>query len=275
MDWLLFLLKKIVSRIFFFPVGISLCLGLAGFIWWRLRRASGAGPWLMFLALVWLLVWSLPVTGAFSLARLEAQAGPYADPARLAAQGVRRVVVLSGGLRGGQRPFSDTLSSSAIYRLLEGIRLWKALPGARLVLTGGITYGQLSEAAGMRRAALGLGVPDSAIDLEERSRDTADQARILAGMVGAEPFALVTSATHMPRALALCRARGLKPLPAPVDFHALGSELGYYSFLPQAGGLGGSETVFYEGLGRLWSWLVAWWSPPPAQPTRASQAGTR
>ncbi len=256
MNATLFILKKIVARLLF-PVGLVLMLGFLGLALGRGRaRRLGRGRGLIFVSLLLLFLLSLPLTGYFLLGPLERAAGDYADPARLQALGVTHIVVLGGGVRqDGPNPY-DRLSPASLYRLLEGMRLWRGVPGSRLVLSGGRLGPAMKEAVAMAQLARRLGVPDEAMILETNSWDTADQARALAPLLGGRPFALVTSAYHMPRALALFRAWGLKPLPAPTDFRTRGFVWSYNDFIPQAGGLKGSETAIYEYLGRIWAWLA-------------------
>ena len=59
--------------------------------------------------------------------------------------------------------------------------------------------------AGILRAC---GVPGDAIDLEERSTNTAQQAAAVAELVPG-PVIVVTDAYHLPRAVFLMRRRGL------------------------------------------------------------------
>ncbi len=252
----LFILKKIAARILF-PLGLVLILGFWGLARGRGKgRRLGRGRGMILLGLLLLLVLSLPLTGYFLLTPLERAAGDYADPGRLQTLGVEYIVVLGGGVRqDGPNPY-DRLSPSSVYRLLEGIRLWRGMPGSRLVLSGGRLGPAMKEAVVMAQLARRLGVPDEVMILETSSWDTADQARALSRLLGQAPFALVTSAYHMPRALALFRERGLKPLPAPTDFRTRGFVWSYNDFIPQAGGLKGSETAIYEYLGRLWAWLA-------------------
>jgi len=101
-----------------------------------------------------------------------------------------------------------------------------------------------------------LGVKPQDISLESDSRDTADQAEIIAKKIGRERFILVTSAAHMPRSMALFRKRGLQPIPAPADFPAREPQ-GFdpSRFFPGAGGLGQVETALHEYLGLAWAWL--------------------
>jgi len=66
-----------------------------------------------------------------------------------------------------------------------------------------------------------LGVPASAILQESRSRNTyenAVEARRLLEPAGANRILLVTSALHMPRAVASFRHQGFEVIPAPTDF---------------------------------------------------------
>jgi hypothetical protein len=67
----------------------------------------------------------------------------------------------------------------------------------------------------------------------------------------AERILLVTSALHMPRALALFKAQGLGVTPAPTDFEA-GQEppSGMLAWLPDAGALNGSALAMKELVGK-------------------------
>lgn len=64
------------------------------------------------------------------------------------------------------------------------------------------------------------GVDMARVSFEAQSRNTAENAQLTARMIGAAdlPWLLVTSATHMPRAVASFGAQGLPVLPYPVDF---------------------------------------------------------
>jgi uncharacterized SAM-binding protein YcdF (DUF218 family) len=198
------------------------------------------------------------LTSWLLLTPIERQAGDYADPAALAAQGVETIVVLGGGVHQGERTAYDRLKSGTTQRVFEAVRLWRQMPGARILLSGGSYEPGLAEAEVMAVLARDLGVPESALELETESWDTGEQAAMLAGRLGQEPFALVTSAFHMRRALALFKAQGLRPCPAPTDFGTKGSTFSYNTLLPQAGGLSASEAAIYEHMGWTWYRLKAW-----------------
>ena len=256
-DGFWFVAKKLISRLLF-PVGLVLVLGLAGGVVQRLRPRSRGGPCLMIAAWLLLLCLSWPPVSHGLVAWLESGAGDYADPTRLAALGVRQVVVLSGGMGQGDLTASDRLSRQTLKRLLEGVRLWRSLPGARLVLSGGAYPPLQPEAEVMAEVARGLGVPNEALALESASWDTEDQARILAARLGEEPFALVTSATHLPRSLILFRGYGTRPQPAPADFQTRKWVWSYQMIMPNATALASSESVFYEYVGLAWLRLRVW-----------------
>ncbi|MBW2649390.1 MAG: YdcF family protein [Deltaproteobacteria bacterium] len=92
------------------------------------------------------------------------------------------------------------------------------MPESRLVFSGGAVFDPVSEAEVMARAAEIMGVEGDRIILEEISRDTGDQARLVQKIVGDERFILVTSASHMPRSMVLFRKSGMEPIPAPTDY---------------------------------------------------------
>jgi|Deesub1362A_J573_1020465.scaffolds.fasta_scaffold06690_1 uncharacterized SAM-binding protein YcdF (DUF218 family) len=255
---LLFVLKKVVARLVF-PLGLALSGGLVGWVAWRLWPRRRWGSRLVALCWLLLLVLSLPATGNLLMSSLERAAGDYADPVQLAALGVREVVVLGGGSFPRRGDPVDRLSTSSLQRLAEGVRLWRRLPGARLVLSGGSFHGGGGDAQAMAAVAQDWGVPRLALVLETASWDTADQAQNLRPRLAGRPFVLVTSAAHMPRALAVFRAQGLEPIPAPVGFRTRGWRLSYDDFIPQSRGLGLSEGALYEYLGRLVAWAKGLW----------------
>ncbi|MCB2184800.1 MAG: YdcF family protein [Deltaproteobacteria bacterium] len=259
-----FALKKLVSQLIL-PVGLVLLWWAGGCLWWARRPKSRGGPGCLVLAGVLLLGFSLPVVAEALLAPLEERAGGYAQPAALAARGVRRVVVLSGGRQAGPLTPADRLGRSTVLRLLEGLRLWKGLPGASLVLSGGAYEGG-SVARDMAQVARELGVPTAALSVEDLSWDTDDQARRLAGLLGKEPFALVTSASHLPRALLIFRQYGLQPVPAPADFRTKSTDAAPWAWLPGSQALNLTHLALYEYYGLTWWWLKELVHPTPAIP---------
>lgn len=256
MEQALFIAKKVAGNLIM-PVGAVLLLWLTGLL--ALAGWRRSGRWLVALAGVLLLLLSLPFTGQVLLMPLESRAGGYAQAKELARRGVKTVVVLSGSQRLGLLTPADRAAGTTTVRLLEGLRLWRALPGSKLLLSGGPVMGSRAIAGDMAALARSLGMPASALLLEARSQDTVDQARALVARLGKQPFALVTSAAHMPRSLMLLERKGLKPIAAPADFHTRSPLVTYSHFLPQARGLASSEKALHEYAGILWLRLKWLW----------------
>jgi len=245
-----FLTKKFISC-FLYPLGFSILISFLGALIWRRRRTSSLGPFLMVFGMLWLLVMSFPITGYLLRHPLEVEAGTYADPKDLAQKGVRYIVVL------GASTVTDDASpvdrwEQGLFRLMEGVRLWKGIPGATLMLSGGSYPGRSSTAEAMAVLPEQMGVPRKALVLETRAWDTVDEARIFRETVGNKPFALVTSALHMTRSLALFRSLGTNPIPCPCDFRTNRLPAWYRWFLPGVDGLENSQLALHEYIGKMW-----------------------
>lgn len=183
---------------------------------------------------------------------------PYRNPVLPSPQ-IEQVVVLGGGVFDEPTwPLSGQLSQASLYRLTEGIRLWRKLAARQLVLSGGALFGAQPEALLMQQLAIELGVPQSAIRLDIASKDTAQQARWLAAQLADQPFLLVTSASHLRRSMAWLQAQGLQPKPWPAEFKSPQQR----ALQPSDFALSGKhllqmEQVLYEGFGLLWLWLAS------------------
>ncbi len=245
-----FIAKKIVS-IVCYPYGFALLLIIGGLAAWRWKSRSRAGFFFVLAGTTVLLLFSFPVTGCLLLGFIEGEAGSYANPDALQRKNVRYIVVLAGDLARTDLTPADGVGSS-IYRIMEGIRLWKELPQSRLVLSGGSYPGESSEAAALAALPLMLGVPSEALVLETRAWDTEDEARIFAKLVGTEHFGLVTSAVHMWRAMKHFQRFGLNPIPCPCEFQTKRCPPTYAKFLPAARGLWMSQVAIHEYVGTLW-----------------------
>ncbi len=167
------------------------------------------------------------------------------------------IVVLGGGInRGEPLPVTSQIGLESLSRLLEGVRLYRAEPGRKLILSGGPVFNPIPESQIMSRVALIMGVNPRDILQESLSRDTEEEARLLKPLVGRERFFLVTSAAHMPRAMALFRRQGLEPVAAPMDLPAQQKGPCYpEDFFPSSHSLQRTEIALHEYLGLAWAWL--------------------
>ena len=239
-----------------FPPGILLVGLLLGGIAvlsgrWRLAFAVIAAP------LAVTLVLAVPWVGDRIVTPLEQRALVESRSA-LASRPLPRTAVVLGGLVGIAGPDDQAAASGydlsgAADRVVAAARLWRTGQVDRIVLAGG-TGAAISEAELMARFAVDLGVPRAAMVLEGESRTTRENAlRVAATLrdnrLGTD-IALVTSAMHLPRAMAEFRCAGLLPVGVPAEFEVLGGNRGFAEdWIPSLGAIDRSRRGLKEWLG--------------------------
>lgn len=232
------------------PLGTVLVLGVVAVLFGGLRRRCGA-LWLGVVALFWLWIWSLPVASLWLRGVVEESYPPVAaSQLPLAAA----IVVLGGSIVPPDRRYASADLTEAVDRLRFTAQLYHAGKAPWVVLSGGSDreVSLTSEAAAMRLFLRELGVPDSAMVLEEASRTTRENARFTDVVLrerGIERILLVTSALHMRRALGLFEAEGIEVVPAPTD-HEARAVARWQQWLPDAGALEGSGRAMKEWVGQ-------------------------
>lgn len=258
----MFALTKILTRLLlplsaiFLLLVASLGLLLAG------RRRAGLAALVTSIATLYLL--SVPVVSTSLRLALEQRHPPHAAADAPAADAI---VVLGGGLSAAEppRPWPDL--NSAADRAVHGARLYRAGKAPLVVATGGARLGgTLTQAAGVADLLVELGVPREAILTADASRNTYEDAlgtRRLLAEREAGALLLVTSALHMPRALATFRAAGLQPIPSPTDFEVSALDrLGPLAWIPDPEALQGSSRAVKEVLGCFGYALRGWIESP-------------
>ncbi|RME97757.1 MAG: YdcF family protein [Alphaproteobacteria bacterium] len=139
------------------------------------------------------------------------------------------IVILGGGqdmLVSAAR--GQAALTEAGERFTEAVVLARRFPAARLVFSGGsggILYDRASEAEGAAALLTALGIAPERLTLEQRSRDTYENAlytRKLVAPAPGERWLLITSANHMPRAMGAFRSAGFPVEPWPVDYRTRG-----------------------------------------------------
>lgn len=257
----LFWLKKFVS-FWLMPVPFCLTLLAVGTCYLFSPRLSRLGRRLVAMATLLLLLFSNKYVSSSLVQPLERPFPPAPEvnaggpvPARLAR--CRYIAVLGGG-HGDIGLFSATnkLSTAALGRLVEGVRLARALPQARLIVSGPAAPGFPSHGAVLAQAAVSLGIERSRIIVIDTAHDTEDESHAVKAIVGAAPTALVTSAWHMRRASGLFRRAGVDILPCPADYLAKPGDTFRWNDLSwDSDSLNRSTSAVSEDIGYLWVWL--------------------
>jgi uncharacterized SAM-binding protein YcdF (DUF218 family) len=181
------------------------------------------------------------------LSPLERRYAAVLDASALQPQPQYVAVLGSGYYPRTGLPVTAALDAAGVVRLAEGVRLLRQLRGAQLIVSGGPHRHEPAVARGYALAATALGVPADSVTLLDTPRDTAAEIRALHVRVGNAAVLLVTSAAHMPRAMALSRREGLHATAAPTGNLTASSS---WSPLPSGSSLRNSETALheYEGL---------------------------
>jgi uncharacterized SAM-binding protein YcdF (DUF218 family) len=237
------------------PIMVSLVTLLVGLVvlWFTVKQKAGKIIVTMGCAL--LVFCSVQALSSFITLPLTYQYPAIVDVDNLSVQfpNMSYVVVLGGGHQtfDPHVPLTDHHSQAQLRRVVEGIRLHRGLPGSKLVLSGGGMRGP-SSAHTMEALALSLGVKDVDIILEPDSHNTYEEAKYLKIVLDDAAFLLVTSASHMPRALALFTQMGMNAVPAPTD-HRVFREGTYWAnrYLPTHAQMYAMGTVVYEYFGKI------------------------
>jgi uncharacterized SAM-binding protein YcdF (DUF218 family) len=250
-----FTLSK-TAGFFALPSNVLIVLALAGLVLTvtRLRRF---GVVLAFVSVMLLAVAGYSPVGNVLMSSLEDRF-PQWDDAQAAPDGI---VVLGGAI------VPDVSASrghpqlnEAAERMTAALALARQFPQARILFSGGnasLTVTDVTEAQAAEKLFVSLGLPRERLLLEDRSRNTAENAAFslqLAQPKPGERWLLVTSAHHMPRAIGCFRKAGFAVEAYPVDWRTRGPQTGVDSFDRLSAGLARTDAAVRE-----WVGLVAYW----------------
>jgi SanA protein len=160
---------------------------------WKFLRGLTAALAALGLAL---LILPRAVTALYSLSHIHTVADAPAE---------RAAIVFGAGLSRSGRP-SPILRD----RVETAAQLYAAGKVEKLLMSGGEWSYARSEPEAMREYALSLGVPAEAIVLDHAGQRTYDTCYRAKAVFGLDSALLVTQGFHLPRALFLCNALGLR-----------------------------------------------------------------
>ena len=225
-----FTLKKILSA-FLMPLSIGLILFVIGLVYLYSKNHKKAKLYLS-ISFVWIFVVAYSPFSNAVLKPLETQ-----YPKITKEISAKYILLLGGDFNA---------------RAYEVMRLYYSIEGSQII-TSGYPGGQLtSEAVKGANKLIELGIPKTDILMQTKPKDTQEEAQFIREIVGDEQFIVVTTASHMPRAMELFRKEGLNPIPAPTYFLARKANA---LSLPNSSNLKKTEMAFHEYLGRAWNKL--------------------
>ena len=244
-----FVISKLVEN-FLLPSNAIGILALAGGLLLLVRRRR-TGTTLLFVAMVLLILVGWGPLGRIALMSLENR---FPKPA---IEGdVAGIIVLGGAVNIHISADRETVATNdAGERFTAAADLARRYPGARIILSGGASHllpGNLrTESALGKQLLVRIGVPAGRIELEEQSRNTCENAfdsKTVATPQAGQQWILVTSANHMPRAVACFRAAHFPMIPYPVDYRTDRADL-WQPSKAIADGLQDADLAAHEWIG--------------------------
>jgi uncharacterized SAM-binding protein YcdF (DUF218 family) len=239
----LFHFLKLLAQMALPPASLALGLLVAGvLLLFGLRRLAQV---VVALAIAQLLVLSLPVVSDVLIDSLEKQTRAHAAEAPACCYDV--IVVLGGGIAPAMPPLvPDPHLTDSADRIWHAARLFRRGLAPRILVSGGGSA-EMSEAEAMRMFLTDLGIPLEVVSLEGTSLNTIENIRQVRALVKDARIALVTSASHMPRAMRLARTAGLNVAAFPTDWSPpTDGRFVWQDWVPSLVGLGVSSVALVE-----------------------------
>jgi uncharacterized SAM-binding protein YcdF (DUF218 family) len=250
-----FALSKILGLLVL-PSNLLVEVGLVGIVL-LLTPFRRLASWLVVSSVVLLAFVGFSPLGHLLILPLEQRFPPW-DPSQDTARGPPAGIVVLGGAIVPEISMArgPAALNEAAERITVTAELAHRYPSARIVFSGG--SGSLFDATAEAPIAVkefeALGIAHERITAEEQSRNTIENAvfsRLVAQPKPDERWLLVTSAFHMPRAIAAFRAAGFPVEAYPVDYRTRGPIDATALFASLPAGLTMTDTAMHEWVGLL------------------------
>ena len=249
-----FTLSKLLG-FFALPSNFLIAIGILGLVL-LCTRFMRLASWLIVTSLVLIAILGLSPLGNALILPLEDRFPPW-DASHGPPDGI---ILLGGMISPDVSAARGTVAlNEAAERITATAELARRYPNARIIVTGGssaLIFDEGPEAPFAVRQLQALGVAHDRITAEEQSRNTVENAvfsRLIAQPKPGERWLLVTSAYHMPRAIAVFRAAGFPVEAYPVDWRTRGPEDAARPFGSLSEGLRRTDEAMHE-----WAGLVGY-----------------
>lgn len=220
------------------------------------RKKLRSGTFSILFATILLLAFSLPMLPNALLRPLE-----LSYPQFDMSTPVTKIIVLGcRHVNDRKLPITAQLAPCSVVRATEAIRIYQHNPDATIITSGNVGVEPFSNAYMTKQFIVAMGIAAAKVIEVEESEDTEEEAVNLAKLVKQDRFALVTSASHMKRAMTLFKSQNLYPIAAPTLHFAKQSDSEVSSpIFPSADNLDKLERWWYEVMGNAWIWIKSLW----------------
>jgi len=263
----MFIFLSKLLPLFVYPLGLAFLLLLLAVLSSANRKLSMA-----YIILALAILWLSSTTGVSNLMARSLE-WRYKPPEEIPTG--EAIVLLGGGTEPAIYPRPGVEINGAGDRVLYAAQLYKDGKAPIILLSGGeITWlndGSATPAEDMAKILSSIGVPSEAMIIEDRSRNTYENAlyaKELLGEKGINKILLVTSAMHMPRSVALFEAQDFEVTPLPVDYSVVENQSAesqdsifitkILNIIPNASNLALTTNALKEYLGTFIYQLQGW-----------------
>jgi len=229
------------------PLNAMLLIIIGLTIWHNSKRFS---LYLIIGGTVLLYIQSMPITTYYLSRYLEL------PPIQLDnIKSSQAIVVLSGGINNNGIEYNHDVEVGAdtLIRLKYAAYLAHKFESAEVVVSGGSANLHKSEGDVMRRSLLNDFHVKNTILIEDKSRNTDENAKYVAKMLlptGIKTIILVSQAYHVKRAAMLFHKYGFTVIPASTDYHdSIDVQSRTLEFLPSANAMHGTAIALHEIIG--------------------------
>ncbi len=258
----MFFLKKLLSR-FLFPVPLCaglLLLGIALCAFSHKRKKLGRA--LVIAGTTLLLAFGYPWLPRYALLHLERQYPARAvDSGQWSVNGEAGfIMVLGMGLSADtNRPPAARFSDEALQRIIEGLRLHRSLTNSTLLVSvAGPAVSKQEKEQVLAQVLSILGMESHTAQVCAEARVTEDEIAWCRRVAGTNRVWLVSSASHLPRAMLIARRHQLDAIPAPSGYVVDTVTQAPWSptrLFPNSSNFCYTERAINEYLGLAWEYL--------------------
>jgi uncharacterized SAM-binding protein YcdF (DUF218 family) len=168
--------------------------------------------------------------------------------------------ILLGGLAGYDNTNKHAFFNASSDRFIQTLRLYKQGHIKKIIVSGGnaiFAGDNFREADFLVENLIATGVPREDILTEREAKNTIENSRFTHRITDSlqirQPFVLITSAFHMPRAVTIFEKEGMKVRPFPCAYQVLPSDKKFnlFSLLPSANAFEHWNIYLKEQVGTL------------------------
>lgn len=247
---------KLIIAYFISPFGFALvAIGLAWVAKYKQRETAATRLW----AIATVLLTAGALSG-FTYNKRRANEYIY-EPIRIVSgdeliQSPSTIVVLGAGFNADDYlPPNSRVSSAYLARLLEAVRIYRQLPKSHLLVSVAGRAEAQSKQAFVDGMIEILQLDRSRVRMISEAESTDDEAELTEKMHQEGPIVLVTSAGHMPRAMAIFQRMYVPILAAPADYgftrSASPNDKPWQRWVPSLDGLSSNAQFTYETIASL------------------------